>query len=90
MRPAHKALAAVTAAVVGYNIAAADGETISEGVDALLELHPVLTRATITLLALHLANAIAAQADPLHLAFQLARRRRRLVVVVESEPMRTR
>lgn len=62
-------------AVVAYNVfIAPDGETISEGVDELLATHPLLTRAAIALLTLHVANLIAAQVDPLHLAFRMARR----------------
>jgi hypothetical protein len=82
VRPAHRALAAVATAVIVYNVAIApDGETISEGVDELLTTHPVLTRAAVALLAMHVANLIAQQADPVHWAFAVARRRRVVVVV---------
>lgn len=90
MRPAHKALLALTAGVVAYNFAAEDGETISEGVDDLLASHPLLTRAVILSVAAHVANQLPAGADPLGLGFYalraLRRHRPRVVVVVESEP----
>ncbi|OBJ50623.1 DUF7427 family protein [Mycobacterium asiaticum] len=82
MRPAHKALVALASGALTYNLLADDHETISEGVDELLTTHPVLTRAVIAMLALHLANAVAEKADPVHWAFMVARRRR-VVVVVE-------
>ena len=88
MRPSHRALAAVATAIVTYNVfIAPDGETISEGVDELLTTHPLLTRAAIALLTLHVANLIAAQVDPVHLAFSAARRRRVVFVV---EPVESR
>lgn len=82
MRPAHKALVALAGGVVAYNIAAKDGETISEGLDELIVKYPMVARAVIALVALHCANAINQRVDPLHLAF-VAARRRRVVMVVE-------
>lgn len=75
----------MAAAVVTYNVCADPGETVSEGIDELIVDHPVLTRISIALLALHCANAIAQQADPLHWAFAVARRRR-VFVVIEGPP----
>jgi hypothetical protein len=86
MRPAHRALLCATAAVVAYNVSAPEGETISEGVDELLETHPLLTRIAIMTVAHHLANELLPHADPLGLGFVALRalRRRRVVVVVEA------
>lgn len=90
MRPAHKALLCLGAGVVVYNVVIApDGETISEGFDELLIKYPLLTRIGIMVVAHHLANELAPQADPIGLGFVALRalRRRRVVVVVETTPV---
>jgi hypothetical protein len=68
---------------LAHNITAEDGDTLSEAMDDWIFAHPVLTRAVIVVFALHLANAVKQQADPVHWAFVVARRRR-VVVVVEA------
>jgi hypothetical protein len=59
--------------VLGHNITAEDGDTLSEWVDGWLEKHPLLTRAVISVVALHLANALPPRYDLVHLAFVRAR-----------------
>jgi hypothetical protein len=81
MRRAKSLWLAGAAIAITHNITAEDGDTLSEAVDDWLDTHPVLTRTVIAMLALHLANAIAARADPVHWAFWLVRRR--VVVLVE-------
>lgn len=83
MRRAKKVWVAIGAGVLAHNLTADDGDTLSEAVDEWLVSRPVLTRAVIALLALHLANAVRAHYDPVHLAFTVARKRRRVVLVVE-------
>jgi hypothetical protein len=86
MRPAHRALIGVAAAVVGWNFAAPDGETISEGFDELLVKYPVLTTVAIIAVAGHVANRIPARADVISIGFVVVRKFRwqRVVVVVEA------
>lgn len=89
MRAAHKALACWVGGAVIYNFLADDDETISQGVDELLAKYPLLTRAAIMTVAHHLANELLPHADPVELGFTALRRlrRRRLVVLMESEPV---
>lgn len=86
MRPAHRALVCWVGGAVAYNFAARDGETISEGVDELLDRYPLLTRIAVITVTHHLLNELLPQADPVGLGFGALRalRRRRVVVVVES------
>jgi hypothetical protein len=86
MRRAEKAWLAIGGIVIANNVTAEPGGTLSEVVDDWLIAHPVLTRTVIALFALHLANAVAARYDPIHLVFTTTQtwRRRRVVVVVEA------
>jgi hypothetical protein len=56
---ARQAWAVLAAGVVGYEVACKDGQLLSEGVDEWLVSRPILTRAVIAALALHLGNALA-------------------------------
>ena len=87
MRRSKKLWAAGGVIALVHNLTAEDGDTLSEAVDDWLKAYPVLTRSVIAVFALHLANAIAAPVDPVHLAFSAARRRRVVVVV---EPVESR
>ena len=71
---AKHAWAAIGLGVLAYNASAEDGDLLSEQVDQWLITHPVLTRAVITLLAIHLANAVAPKYDVISLAFIAVRR----------------
>lgn len=75
MRRAKKLWAAGGAVALAHNLTAEDGDTLSEAVDDWLHTHPILTRAVIAMLALHLANAVTQQADPVHWAFHIVRGR---------------
>jgi hypothetical protein len=88
MRRSQKVWLGIAAVVLAHNSTAEDGDTLSEMADEWVLAYPVLTRAVIAMFALHLANAIYARYDPVHLAFTVTRtwRRRRVVVVVQSAP----
>ena len=60
-----QAWAILAVGVVVYEIYAAEGQLMSEIVDEWLVTHPVLTRATIGAVALHLLNLLPWYADPL-------------------------
>ncbi len=62
---AEIAWAALSFAVVCYEVWAPKGQLLSEGMDRALERHPVLTRAVVAAVALHLVNAIPARLDPI-------------------------
>lgn len=52
--------------ILGFELACMPGETLSEGVDRWIEVHPVRTRILVLLVALHLINAIPSRVDPIH------------------------
>lgn len=85
--PGKVAWLAIGAIVVGHNISAEDGDTLSEVVDEWIAAHPWLTRGIIAVFALHLANAISNRVDPVHLVFvgvRGASRRQYAMVVVDD------
>ena len=55
---AEQAWALLAAGVMAYEIVCDEGELLSEGVDEWLAAKPILTRAVIAALALHLGNAL--------------------------------
>lgn len=67
----------LAAGVVAYELAADDGELLSEAVDRYLTHRPVLTTTIIAVTAAHLANAIPERYDPFTAAFFTIRRFRR-------------
>ena len=83
-RRARKAWLAIAAIVLAHNLTAEDGDTLSEAVDEWLLTHPLLTRAAIAVLALHLANAVSNNADPVHWVFVRVRARRRITVNINN------
>lgn len=56
-----------------YELAAPQGELLSEGVDRAIEQYPKLTVAVIGAVALHLCNKLPEQIDPLHQSLELVR-----------------
>ena len=66
MRTAEKAWLALGAGVAAYEIACPSGETLSEGVDRMIEKHPILTLGTIAITAAHLMNLLPEKIDPFH------------------------
>ena len=71
---AKQAWALLAAGVLSYEIYCKDGELLSECVDKWLVCKPVLTRAVIAALSLHLANALPARYDVVSLGFLGIRR----------------
>jgi hypothetical protein len=71
---ARQAWALLAAGVLGYEVICKDGQLLSECVDEWLVSNPILTRAAIAALALHLGNAIPERYDVVSLGFQAIRR----------------
>jgi hypothetical protein len=71
---AKQAWALVAAGVLSYEVLCKDGQLLSEGVDEWLVSRPILTRATIAALALHLGNAVPERYDVVSLGFKVMRR----------------
>ena len=69
MTTSGRAWLALAAAVTLYDVFCEDGETLSEGADRALHKHPWLTRLAIAMVAGHVANAVPARGDPIHLIF---------------------
>lgn len=74
MRAADRAWLVLAAGVVVYEMAAEDGELLSEGADRYMQHHPWLTRTVVAALALHIANAVPCRIDPIHQLFAVKRR----------------
>lgn len=77
---AKQAWAILTAGVLSYEIACRDGQLLSEGVDDWLVSRPILTRAAIAAMALHLGNAVPKRYDVVSLGFQVLRHSSRYLV----------
>lgn len=75
---AKQAWALLAAGVLGYELVCEDGQLLSECVDGWLASRPILTRAAIAALALHLGNALPQRYDVVSLGFQAIRRSSRL------------
>jgi|SRR5271168_114644 len=71
---ARHAWALMAAGVLGYEVVCKDGQLLSECVDEWLSSRPILTRAAIAALALHLGNAVPERYDVVSLGFQAIRR----------------
>jgi hypothetical protein len=71
---ARQAWALIAAGVFGYEVACKDGQLLSQCVDEWLASRPILTRAAIAALALHLGNAIPERYDVVSLGFRAIRR----------------
>jgi hypothetical protein len=61
---AKQAWGVIAASVLAYELACNEGELLSEGVDDWVATKPILTRAVIAALALHLGNAVPTRFDP--------------------------
>lgn len=66
-----RAWGALALGILAYEMAAPQGELLSEGTDRALGSHPYLTRLGIGLVACHLANALPPRYDPIHQLFKL-------------------
>ena len=71
---ARQAWALLAAGVLGYEVVCKDGQLLSECVDGWLVSKPILTRAAIAALALHLGNAVPERYDVVSLGFSAIRR----------------
>lgn len=69
--PSKLAIAGLIGGVALYDIKCPKGETISEGVDRLLEKHKLATLGTIAVTALHLGNVLPDRYDPIHNMFKM-------------------
>ena len=76
MSHASKAWGVLAAGVVAYDVLCPQGQTMSEGADRGIHKHPWLTRIAIALVAIHVANAVPAKGDPIHLLLAPLGRRR--------------
>lgn len=56
--PSVKAIGAIGAFVVGYDVLCPKNQTISEGWDKVVEKHPILARAIPLYITAHVINAI--------------------------------
>lgn len=71
LAPATKAWVVMALGITAYELACPKGETLSEGVDRLMERSPVSRAATLGALAItsaHLGNLIPQKYDPFHYA----------------------
>jgi hypothetical protein len=71
---ARQAWALLATGVLGYEVVCKDGQLLSECVDEWLVSKPILTRAAIAALALHLGNALPQRYDVVSLGFQAIRK----------------
>lgn len=69
MRRSERVWLAIGSTVLVHNATAVLGDTLSERMDEWIVSHPVLVRAAIGAVALHLANAVDPRHDPIHWAF---------------------
>lgn len=81
---AKQAWALIAAGVLSYELYCQDGELLSECVDGWLRSRPILTRAVIAALALHLGNAVPVRYDIVSLGFVAMRKAKRLVLPVSG------
>jgi hypothetical protein len=78
---AKGAWAILTAGVLSYEITCREGQLLSQGVDEWLISRPILTRAAIVAMALHLGNAVPTRYDVVSLGFQMLRQSSRFLVM---------
>ncbi len=76
MRPADRAWLALAGGVIVYELAAAEGELLSEAADRYMLHHPWLVRGIAFSLAAHVCNLISPKFDPLHWLFTAKQRLR--------------
>lgn len=77
MRPADRAWLALGGAILTYEIAAGEGELLSEAADRYMLSHPWITRWVVFSIAVHLCNVIPDRFDILHWLFMAKRLLRR-------------
>ncbi|OCB41891.1 hypothetical protein A5677_00480 [Mycobacterium malmoense] len=77
MRPADRAWLMLAGAILTYEIAADEGELLSEAADRYMLAHPWITRTVVFSIAAHLCNLVKDRYDPLHWLFVAKSRLRR-------------
>ena len=77
MKSADWEWCALGAGVLGYDILCEEGQTLSEGADAMMLRHPWAVRVTAFVLAAHVCNLVKSDYDPVHWMFVGMRRLRR-------------
>jgi hypothetical protein len=78
MYASDKAWIVLGAGVLLWDLAAAEGQTLSEGADRYMDHHPWVTRSVGVALVAHVCNFLPNRWDPVHGLFVLSRRWRRL------------
>lgn len=76
LRPADRAWLALAGGVAVYELAASEGELLSEAADRYMLTHPWITRAIVIAVGMHLCNAVPDRYDPLHWLFTAKKRLR--------------
>ena len=74
MSTADRAWVALGAGILGYDILAPAGETLSEGADRYMLRHPWLVRGVALILVGHICNVWPQRFDVIHLGFVAIRR----------------
>lgn len=69
LQPEDYACLALAVGVVGWNVCAPPGHTISEGCDRYLAANRVVTELVLASLYLHVSNRIPNRFDPIHHLF---------------------
>jgi hypothetical protein len=80
---AKQAWGVLAAGVLAYELACNEGELLSEGVDDWMATKPILTRAVIAALALHLGNAVPTRFDPVSMGFHGIRKGSRYLTALK-------
>jgi len=80
---AKQAWGVIAAGVLAYELACNEGELLSEGVDDWVATKPILTRAVIAALALHLGNAVPTRFDPVSMGFHGIRKGSRYLTALK-------
>lgn len=90
MRPTAKQVwAAIAGLVLVHNVTAEDGNLLSEQMDDWIIAHPILARAVIVILAVHLANMVTPQYDVISWGFIAVRKIRRPNTAAVSPALRS-
>jgi hypothetical protein len=74
LAPSDLAWIALGVGVVGYDVLAGPGETMSEGADRYMLRHPWLVRGVAFALAAHVCNVVPDRLDAVHQLFEAMRR----------------
>lgn len=73
LRPADRAWLGLAGLIILYEVAADEGELLSEAADRYMLAHPWITRFVAFSIAAHLCNLVKDRYDPLHWLFTAKR-----------------